>query len=334
MNKTTIFILYTIIIIFLMMAAPPIGIILLMISAFFFYLNSDKNKIDNVRTTRQGRNRRNERTREKERSPNCWNCKGQLHTSTHPTCDTCGWLACICMACGCNYRRTIVIPEWMKGHHYDRLSVPPISDITEMIHCHSCNQMNRVILGKRKYARCGACGNSLRRIVKRFLKPNLWIEGSAYHRKESGYMELKLFIPQHVQTSRDEGRYYHDTIRANEVTLALYELRNNNLTLNGSGELIVLQPYLFHKVMNIKMQRDASYSSIYKFIGSFVDGLLQGAGEEYRSRDKIFELYYKGEFRNNMKNGRGQEYYHGKILYNGEWVDNESSQRSPFHGFS
>ncbi len=38
-----------------------------------------------------------------ERTPHCYQCKGELNSRINMECDACGWLICWCGACGCSY---------------------------------------------------------------------------------------------------------------------------------------------------------------------------------------------------------------------------------------
>lgn len=305
---------------------PPLGFFLLLIGIALFYIKIIKPNQQNEPKERQNHRSSRYRTYRRERYTVCWQCKKQLSSNAQATCEKCGWLLCDCFACGCNYMKATVIPEWMKGYHSSRID--KLSFIYEIVQCRSCKQDNRVNLSKRHSALCGSCGNRLIQIEKHRLNPNLWLEGPVRNGKWEGFVELKLFIPKHIFKTRGDRTYYdYDNTDAHEVTIALYQISNGSIPLDGDGEVIVLYRNLFYKGMNIDWRSDSFYNSIIRYKGGFLNGTLQGYGLSYELKnDQTFELIYSGEFSSHLRNGKGQEYHKGAVVYDGLWANDRRAQ--------
>ncbi len=50
---------------------------------------------------------------------------------------------------------------------------------------------------------------------------------------------------------------------------------------------------------------------------------MDGKGKQYYTKGEVAGTIYKGQFKNNLKNGKGTMKYYDGSFYSGEWKDDE-----------
>ena len=68
-------------------------------------------------------------------------------------------------------------------------------------------------------------------------------------------------------------------------------------------------------------------SSLTKYVGEWKEDERDGYGEEFGENS----LVYKGEWKRNKKNGKGVLYHHGHIIYDGEWKEDQKEGHGIFY---
>ena len=77
--------------------------------------------------------------------------------------------------------------------------------------------------------------------------------------------------------------------------------------------------YIIYESKN-KGKEYKGFNDFLIYEGGYLNGKRNGEGKEYNEKG---ELIFEGEFKNGKRNGKGKEFLKGKLLHEGEFIDDD-----------